>query len=371
MNICDFVRLDKASIKCFPNGLSSEGEVSFVGKARTLLKSSNKITDQLGSAKRSTRKLEICFSNRIFNIDTFTILAFSQPKSFYWHSINENTEKMPDNLLKLGVDTLGDHTLCIGRASHNKSQNLIGRLGQNQQLVVAIDNQPVEFKRFELLCLRPSAASLKHLCRIKIRKVMQNENKNIERLKILVDDKSIKYLKYSSELKVNQQLKTGESLISSDGKYRLTIDHEGRLLYYINEDRDYLFLYENVEALWFTDLKVLVCFKDFTNKSFLTSLDHLNLLLDNSRLKLCDDGCLRLISPHHKKIIVFQFRDDLYSYWNLKTPKFDFIFYFEDKSSVNKSDDEDSSSSDDDDESSDTDSSSSSSSSSEDNFCKN
>ena len=38
---------------------------------------------------------------------------------------------------------------------------------------------------------------------------------------------------------------------------------------------------------------------------------------------------------------MFQFRDDLNSYWNLKKPgKFDFIYYFEDKI-VNKTNEED------------------------------
>lgn len=346
MNISEFVRLDKTNTKCFPNGLSTEEEITFIGKARTLLKSSNRITDQLGAARRSSRKLEICFTNRIFNIDTFTILGFSQSKCYYYHSISDTTQKLPDNLLKLGVDTLTDRILCIGRTNYNKNKNLIGQLGPNQQLIVPIENQLISFRNFELLCLRPSVASLKHLCRLKIRELLNHENSNIQKLKFLVEDTLLKYLKYSSELKVNQQLKMGESLISSNGKYRLSIDNQGRLFYYINEERDYLFLYDNVESLWFTDLKLLVCFKDFTNKSFLENLDSLNLLFDNAKLKLFDDGSLKIVSPHHKKSIVFQFRDDLVSYWNLKLPKFDFIYYFEDKSSLNKSDDENTSSED-------------------------
>jgi hypothetical protein len=75
----------------------------------------------------------------------------------------------------------------------------------------------------------------------------------------------------------------------------------------------------------------MVCFKDFTSISFLTNLDNINIVLDNSKLKLTDDGILRIISPHHKKNIVFQFREDLFTFWNLQTPKFDFIYYFENK----------------------------------------
>lgn len=107
----------------------------------------------------------------------------------------------------------------------------------------------------------------------------------------------------------------------------------------------------------------MTCFRDFTSVTFLTNLDNLNILLDNSKFKIFDDGCLKIISPHHKKIIVFQFRDDLYSFWNLTTPKFDFVYYFEDKPNKSVEINEDSSS---DSSESDSDSDSDSSSSTDD-----
>jgi hypothetical protein len=200
----------------------------------------------LGAFKRSTRKLEIFLSNKIFNIDTFTLLGFNQSKSFYWHPVNTQViDKMPQNSLKIGVDTLNQKILYFGRTSYNKNVNIIGHVaGGNggQNLIVADLNQTNGFKKFEILCLKPSPANLKHLCRLKIRKIMKNENFLIEKLKYLVPDNLIKYIKYSSELKVNQQLNQGDSLISPNGNYRLSIESDGRLVFYINENRDYLFL---------------------------------------------------------------------------------------------------------------------------------
>lgn len=151
---------------------------------------------------------------------------------------------MPDNCLKLGVETLNQRILYIGRANFTKNINLIGHLAGNieQQLIVPIENQMVQFKKFEILCLRPSPCSLKNLCRVLIRKLMRNDNLRIEKLRFLIPDNLIKFIKFSSELKINQQLKCGESLTSSNGKYSLYLDYNGRLIYYINENRDYLFL---------------------------------------------------------------------------------------------------------------------------------
>jgi hypothetical protein len=71
---------------------------------------------------------------------------------------------------------------------------------------------------------------------------MKNENLLIEKLKYLVPDNLIKYIKYSNELKVNHQLNQGDCLISPNGIYKLSIESNGRLVFYINENRDYLFL---------------------------------------------------------------------------------------------------------------------------------
>lgn len=173
-------------------------------------------------------------------------MGFNQSKSFYWHPVNtEIIDKMPQNSLKIGVDTLNQKILYFGRTSYNKNVNIIGHVaGGNggQNLKVADLNQTNGFKKFEILCLKPSPANLKHLCRWKIRKIMKNENFLIEKLKYLVPDNLIKYIKYSSELKVNQQLNQGDSLISPNGNYRLSIESNGRLVFYINENRDYLFL---------------------------------------------------------------------------------------------------------------------------------
>ena len=64
---------------------------------------------------------------------------------------------------------------------------------------------------------------------------------------------------------------------------------------------------------------------------FLSPMQDAKDILDEAKFKIDDNGCLRLISPHHDSIIVFQFRDDIESNWNLDTPKFDFAYFLETK----------------------------------------
>ena len=78
-------------------------------------------------------------------------MGFNQSKSFYWHPVNtEIIDKMPQNSLKIGVDTLNQKILYFGRTSYNKNVNIIGHVaGGNggQNLIVADLNQTNGFKK--------------------------------------------------------------------------------------------------------------------------------------------------------------------------------------------------------------------------------
>ena len=331
ISIGDFVKLDKTKNvqASYPHGVTDDGELAFIGKTRSILSSSNRITDQVGTVKRSTRKMEICHQNKVFDIQLFLVLGFEDMKNVFWKPIHAN--KFPMFALKLGVDAIRQAIVYVGRCF---DQNLIyvGHLtGSSGGLVVPLDRKQQTFTNFQVLCMKASPASLRHLCRVRIRLQLNNENIKADQLEHFFDKNLIKYIKFKSYLKWNEQLHAGECLISKNGVYKLSLERDGRLLYYFNEERDYLFLYENVESLWLSDLKLMVCFKDLTSKIFLTDCEHLNVVLDNAKFKLEDDGCMKLVSPHHDSVIVFQFRDDAFTYWNLSTPKFDFVYFLEDK----------------------------------------
>ena len=122
-----------------------------------------------------------------------------------------------------------------------------------------------------------------------------------------------------------------ECLVSKNGIYKLKIELDDRLLYYINEKGDYLCLYKNVDSLWFNDLGgLIVCFKDFKSTCFVNNFSHLNIMYDeDSKLRLNDNGNLQLVSSLHPKKIIIQFRDDIQLSINSLEPNFDYVFFFE------------------------------------------
>ena len=158
---------------------------------------------------------------------------------------------------------------------------------------------------------------------------MRYENKNIEQLEFLLEPSLINSVKFPNCLKCGGQLRRGEALISKNLKYKLSLETNGKLYYFINENRDFLFLYENVESLWFSEMGLVVCFADFRTKTFIQSFDSLGQVFKDFKFKLLNNGNLTLGSEFNPTTIVIQLRDDIVSYVNSKTPKFDFVYFFE------------------------------------------
>lgn len=241
--------------------------------------------------------------------------------------------------------------LYIGRCI-NKSLILTGPyMKLKKQLVTACNAQVKTFTCFEILCLKPSPASLKHLTRLQIRSMTMNENVTMNKLEYTIDPYLLSYIRFKQSLKTNECLRRGECIISKNGLYKLSIEPDGRLLYFFSKERDFLFLYERVESLWLNDIKIMVCFQNGTSKVFLTGDDSLNIMLDGAKLRIDDDGTLKLITANPESNLVFQFRDDIESNWNLKKPEFDFVYFMEPKRADQSSDSESDSDSDSDEDS--------------------
>ena len=265
--------------------------------------------------------------------------------------IKENLFSWPQK----GVDVLTQDIIYIGRCKQRDLVFTGPYMKLKKQLVTACNAKVTTFTNFEILCLKPTPASLKHLTRLQIRHLTKNENLAMNQLEYRVDPFLMSYIQIRQSLKTNESLRRGECIISRSGLYKLAIEPDGRLLYYFSQERDFLFLYENVESLWFNDIKIMVCFQDGASRVFLTGEDNLNIMLDEAKLKIDDDGTLKLITSNPESNLVFQFRDDIESSWNLSRPGFDFVYFFEPKKSDQSSDSESDSDSDDSDSNSDSD----------------
>ena len=158
---------------------------------------------------------------------------------------------------------------------------------------------------------------------------MKYENRNIEQLEYFLESSLISLVKFTNYLKCGYELKRGESIISRNDKYKLSLQTDGKLLYYINQSREFLFLYDNVSSLWFSEMGPIVCFKDFKTKAFIQSFDSLGQVFKDFKLRILNNGNLTFESDFFPNTIVIQFREDILSYVNSKTPKFDFVYFLQ------------------------------------------
>jgi hypothetical protein len=325
-------KYDKKHLYChFPHGLSEYGELTFIGKARIKLISSGKITEKIGQAKKSTQKLEMCHMNKVFEFDKFLILNFDNLKNSYWHEMNlayQSIYRIPLNALRLGYDTVSHSVLYAGRSLTIKNCKLIGYISGNEnQFLVAHKNQQIILSDFEILCLKSCPVSLKEASRKAIREFLNHKNSNISKLKYYLDSTLIKYVKYSNCLRYGSELRPIEYLLSKNEHYKLSLEPDGRLLLYINEHKDFLFLYDNVDSLWFYELGIVVCFKDGKSASFLKNLDNMNANFKGAKMYLLNSGCIKIFVPNYEYIIFVNFREDLGR--NSNRPSFEFVYYFE------------------------------------------
>lgn len=348
----------------FPNGLSEHGELILIGKTRSKLSSSNKITDQIGQAKKSLSKLEICHLNKVYQLDSFVLLNFLNPFSFEWCNYDS---VFPSNALRIGYDTVNQCVMYVGRFV-GKNFNSVGKINSSDYKLTTSIKQEIKIidSKYQVLCLKPSPQSLKVLCRNKIRAILDHDNMKIDRLKNMIEEtKILDFVKLKNNLKPGQCLNRNDGIQSANGKFRLFLDGKGDLKFYFNQNNDeYLYLYESVECLWFNDLKLVICFDNMKSMNFLGSFTNVNsIYTDGSKLKLCNNGCLDLVSITEEYKIVIQLRYDLESYVSSTKPKYDFSYCFaenEDYSSSGEeetdSDDESSDDDDDDENESDSDS---------------
>jgi hypothetical protein len=193
---------------------------------------------------------------------------------------------------------------------------------------VPFKNEALFFKTFEVLCLWPSPVSLKNTCRAKLREILSRDNVKIEKLGFFLEPSLIRYVKYPNYLRYGSELKRGEYLMSKNKQYRLSLEHDGRLLFYINSS-DFLFLYEKTESLWFYELGLVVCFDDLRSTTFLDNLDNMNTNFKDAKMVVGNNGTVKIVAPLFEFKIIVQFRDDLPESRNGSRPKFSFAYYFE------------------------------------------
>ncbi|CAF0781533.1 unnamed protein product [Brachionus calyciflorus] len=200
-------------------------------------------------------KLKTTFKGRSYEIsDEFLILNIKDVNSIFWKSINmmNNFEqKIPKYALKVSFDSSEHHYMYAGRLKEDNSNtdcsiiyysnamlrinekfdSFFGKISPTTKLLFS-QYQDLEIGHFsyEILCLKPSPASLKALCKSSIRKYLNYSQKKIKSLsqkneeKIHLPQYLVNYLKFPSFLKIGDFMFKEDKIVHENDKYEMLYD---------------------------------------------------------------------------------------------------------------------------------------------------
>jgi hypothetical protein len=201
-------------------------------------------------------QLSVSYSSAVHVIkDDFLVLNIEDPRAFEWRTTTY--DNIPNNGLRGAIDESANEYLYIGRTivgpngddSSPKSYrwpnwidfneplpHMFGKVHRSHKcLYVPVNELELNVKKYDILCLLPSAASLKCLCRLKIRQITQNNNKRmieINQNKRRLPERLISFIKNPSFLQIGDYLLKGEKLVDNLNDFELYINEEDQLIYH-------------------------------------------------------------------------------------------------------------------------------------------
>jgi hypothetical protein len=186
----------------------------------------------------------------------FLVLSIEDPGSFTWTRTKKNI--LPRYALKACIDRYTNEYFYVGRIDSAHSQcakpeffengrrwrpfvesvpNRFGKVHLSHKLLyIPYDDLELAYDCYDILCLKPSPNSLKILCRLEIRKLLECSSEKIKRINTnqngrrFVPDSLIKFVDYPPCLRVGEFMLRGEQIIRQDGKFVMKIEQNGNLV---------------------------------------------------------------------------------------------------------------------------------------------
>jgi hypothetical protein len=243
----------------------SRHRLTFVGKSlpqKTVHSNPNiELSELIGSVfyDNDAWKLRVTFNGIEFIIEEdFLILSIPNLNAFEWRANKTeqmgyflNDSKIPKYAFKAALHKFDTKYSYIGRSFVDEGRpkfyanswllfddqktSSYGRINETyNMLFTAWHGIEIGHDRFEVLCLKPSPASLKTLSQLKIRESIDFSQAKIQSLNNsdtkLLPDTLINFLEYPSSLKSGQILLNNEKLVANNGLYELCINKENNLI---------------------------------------------------------------------------------------------------------------------------------------------
>lgn len=187
--------------------------------------------------------------------DQFLILSIEDKNSFEW--ISTQDDQIPKYALRGCIDRFTNEYFYIGKPSFDLNRelrvdyydyvnwnrfrepipNYFGKVHVSHKcLYLPFDKLELRLNKYDILCLKPSPASLKILSRTKLRELLKNSNENISRInknksgRKYVPEMLVNFIKFPSSLSVGEYMMKGEKLVRDDDKFELVIEENGKLI---------------------------------------------------------------------------------------------------------------------------------------------
>jgi hypothetical protein len=287
LNKTEFIDSTKNEDKLYPyvsNIISNEK--LFIGKNILYLTNNTKnvFIGFISSNDNDIIKIATSDKKVIIHND-YHILSITDSNSFCW--IEKNNDLIPNYALRACLNYNLFEYFYIGRTF----DKYLGNISRSDGLLYICNeiNEAQSFDKYEILCLKPSPASLKQLSRILIRSIM---NKNVSILDGYLPKSLVDYIKYPSYISNGDCLLKNEKLVSENGVHELKITVDSKLVYQsFNKTR---ILYDFVDSIWTNRyFSVINRFDNaFVYFLYLLSTDDINE--EEIKLKLTDNGQLIL-----------------------------------------------------------------------------
>ena len=200
-------------------------------------------------------ELQVPHSSNVFKIQKdFLVLCIDDPNSFEWVSTQKSN--IPKYALRACIDRLTNEYFYVGRVHHHFNcpvpecfqgattwtkfnEPLPVRFGKvhvtHKAMYVPFNNLELAFSCYDTLCLKPSPSSLRILCRLRVRTLLDFSSEKIKKINVnksgrkYVPESVLKFINYPSYLSVGEYMLKGEKVIRSDGKFFMEIESNGNL----------------------------------------------------------------------------------------------------------------------------------------------
>lgn len=223
--------------------------------------------------------LRVPYGSSVYEVkDNFVVLSIKDESSFEWKK--DRNGNLPSYALRGSLDCHVNEFLYIGRTlldgppgkcyqngMWNNFDEIVVSIGKihssHKCLYCAIGENEVAFNEYEILCLKPSPASLKVLCRMIIRdKIGYYVNKIKEKLETKLPNSLIQYLEYPSKLCYGEYLLKGEKLISECGSFELFINNRNEFICNDNKKNVRISTIPDIQSFYLHHNKIVMCHMD-------------------------------------------------------------------------------------------------------------